>query len=85
MFDFGLMVIELTQQRRSHYNACNCLSGVVSVKKEQKCCWMFTRMNRHISNCSITKIDTVLFLCSLRREFCTGYNVTSFAVTDFFC
>jgi hypothetical protein len=78
------MVIDLTQQWRSHYNACNCLSSVVSVKKEQKCCWRAMRMNRYFRNCSITKINTVLSLRSLRREFCTGYNVTAIAVADFF-
>jgi hypothetical protein len=39
--------------------------------------------NIFICDCLIQMINTVLSLCSLNREFCTGYNVIAFAVTDF--
>jgi hypothetical protein len=39
-------------------------------------------LNRYICDCLIQMINTVLSLCSLNREFCTGYNVIAFAVTD---
>ena len=69
-----------SRQWQSYYNACNCLSDVVSVKKEQKCYWMVKRMIMYI-RCLIIKINTVLSLRSLRHEFCTGYNMTAIAVT----
>ncbi len=44
---------------------------------------MIVSLNRYICDCLIQMINTVLSLCSLNREFCTGYNATAFAVTDF--